>query len=171
MAGGAARLARARAYADGAVIPDAQTFDRDVRRAIAAAIRDRGEIPTIAQVAVSLERDRSEIEAAFQRMIEGRVFIPRDQSTEILAYNPFCAESTDFLVTAARRTWWAICAWDALGVPPALGVTGTIDARCADCAEPLRIEVGLGGTASAPEHAVMQVGTPARDFWKDIYRT
>jgi len=152
-------------------VTDEDDFDRGVRAAIARAIRERGVIPTMAEVALTLGRDGSEIEAAFLRMIDGRVFIPRRRSLEILAYNPFCSEQTNFAVTAANRTWWAICAWDALGVPPALGVPGTIDARCPDCTDQIWIEVGVEGRATAPEHTVMQVATPARDFWKNIYRT
>jgi hypothetical protein len=152
-------------------VTDAEDFDRGVRATIARAIRQRGAIPTVGEVALALGCDRSDVEAAFLRMIEGRVFIPRHRSPEILAYNPFCSESTNFAVTAADRTWSAICAWDSLGVPPALGVPGSIDARCADCADPIRIEVGLDGRATAPEGTVMQVATPARDFWKNIYRT
>lgn len=146
-------------------------FDRRVRGVIASAIRDRGRIPTIREVAQSLASDLADVEAAFGRMIEGRVFIPRQGSGEILAYNPFCNPPTGFTVTAAGRTWAAICAWDALGVPAALGTSGTIDARCADCAAPIQTEVVVDGTATAPEGTIMQVATPARDFWKNIYRT
>jgi hypothetical protein len=152
-------------------VTDAEDFDRGVRAAIARAIRERGAIPKVADVALALGCDRSDVEAAFLRMIEGRVFIPRHRSLEILAYNPFCSEATNFAVTVSDRIWSAICAWDALGVPPALGAQGSIDARCADCAEPIRIEVGVDGRATAPERTVMQVATPARDFWKNIYRT
>jgi hypothetical protein len=152
-------------------VTDEEEFDRGVRAAIARVIRERGAVLQVCEIALALGCDRSEVEAAFVRMIAGRVFIPRRRSLEILAYNPFCSESTNFAFTAADRTWWAICAWDALGVGPALGVSGTIDARCADCADPIRIEVGIDGKATAPEHTVMQVATPARDFWKNIYRT
>ena len=150
---------------------DEEDFDRGVRAEIARALRERGAIPKVGEIARAQGRDRSDVEQAFARMIEGRVFIPRQRSLEILAYNPFCSEPTHFAVTAADRTWWAICAWDALGVPAALGVPGTIDARCADCTNAIRIEVGVDGKASAPDHTVMQVATPARDFWKNIYRT
>ena len=150
---------------------DPGTFDRFVRVEIARAIRDRGVIPRIDEVVTTVGSERAEVEASFRRMIEGRVFIPRQDSLEILAYNPFCVEATGFGVTAAGRSWSAICAWDALGIPPALEVTGTVEAPCGDCAAPIRIEVGRGGRAVATDETVMQVATPARDFWKNIYLT
>lgn len=146
-------------------------FDHDVRGAIARSIRELGRIPTIADTAAALGRDLAAVEASFVRMIEGHVFIPRAGSHEIYAYDPFCADQTDFHVTAGGRDWWAICGWDALGLPPALGTTGTIEARCADCEKPIVVEVGLAGTARALAGAVLQIGVPARDFWKDIYFT
>jgi hypothetical protein len=152
-------------------VSDDGEFDRHVREVIARAIRDEGHIPTIAEIAAGLGRDASDVDRSFARMIEGHVFIPRHGSREIHAYNPFCAEPTAFAVTAGGCEWWGICAWDALGIPAALGTTGTIEARCADCDEPVRVEVGLGGAASGPPGTVMQVVTPARDFWKDIYDT
>jgi hypothetical protein len=105
-------------------------------------------------------------------MIDGHVFIPRAGSHEIHAYNPFCAVATDFRVRAGGRDWWAICGWDALGVPPALGVHGEVMTDCGDqCGERLRITVGRGGDAYADDGAVLHVGVPARAFWEDIYFT
>lgn len=150
---------------------DAADLDRDVRIAIARSIRDRGAIPSIADVARDLGRDVPVVDASFARQIEQHVFIPRPGAHEIHAYDPFCVGPTDFRARAAGRDWWAICGWDALGVAPALGTTGAVDARCGDCGEPIRIDVGLGGQASAATEVVLQVGVPARRFWSDIYFT
>jgi hypothetical protein len=146
-------------------------LDRAVRVAVGRSIREGGVIPTIAQVADELGRQVTEVDAAFARMTAAHVFIPREGSHEIYAYDPFCVGPTDFRVRADDRDWWAICGWDALGIPPALGTRGTIDARCGDCREPIRVEVGADGTATAPVGTVLQVGVPARAFWDDIYFT
>lgn len=142
--------------------------DRVVRGAIARSLTERGTIPTIANVAAAIGSDVATAEESFCRLQDAHVFIPREGSNEIYAYDPFCIGPTDFRITAAGRDWWAICAWDALGVPPALGATGTIVARCADCGDPITIEVGLRGSAAAHDGAVLQIGVPAREFWKDI---
>jgi hypothetical protein len=125
----------------------------------------------VADVAAELGRQAFAIDASFARLAEGRVFIARKGSHEIYAYNPFCADRTDFRVRSGGREWWAICGWDALGIAPALGTTGTVDAPCGDCREPIHIDVGPAGDATSPSGAVLQVGVPAREFWKDIYFT
>lgn len=145
--------------------------DREVRIAIARSIKTRGKIPTIAAVATDMDKDVSWVDASFARMIEGRVFIPRRDSHEIYAYDPFCVGPTDFFVTAAGRVWFGICAWDALGIPAALGESGVVETHCADCNESLVVEVDANGITEVQTWTVMQVGVPARDFWKDIYFT
>ena len=143
-----------------------------MRASIGRWIRGRGAIPLIAEIASDTSMDAEAVDASFVRMIEGHVFIPGHGSHEIYAYDPFCVGPTDFRVRADGRDWWAICGWDALGIPPALGVAGTVEARCADgCGEPIRIETGPGGAAVAGGRPVLHVGVPARAFWDDIYFT
>ena len=151
-------------------MPEAD-LDREVRIAIARSIKSRGKIPTIAAVAADIGVDLATVDASFARMIDGRVFIPRRDSHEIYSYNPFCAEPTDFYVTAGGRIWFGICAWDALGIPAALGESGLVETHCADCGESLVVEVDADGGTEVQTWTVMQVGVPARDFWKDIYFT
>jgi hypothetical protein len=152
------------------MVMDAHNFDHEVRAVVARTIRERGSIPSIAEVARRLRTDPSAVDASFARMIATRVFIPERTSHEIHAFNPFCVGPTDFAVRADRRDWWGICGWDALGIPAALGTTGSLTSSCGDgCGERIRIEVGLGGTASG--EAVLQIGVPARSFWEDIYFT
>jgi alkylmercury lyase-like protein len=150
---------------------DEAALDMDVRVAIANAIRQRGAIPSIAEVARDLGRDLPVVDASFARLIERHVFTPSKSSHEIYAFHPFCVGPTEFRVQADKREWLAICGWDALGIAPALRTTGTVDASCDDCGEPIHIDVGLEGRATAPSDVVLLVGVPARDFWKDIYFT
>lgn len=146
-------------------------FDRSVRHAIATSIRRRGAVPTIAQVVSDLGHDEASVRASFDRMIAAHVFIPKRGSSEIYAYDPFCAERTDFRVRSDGRVWWAICGWDALGIPAALGVAGTVESSCADCGDRIVIDIDGDGSAASSSGAVLLVGVPAVDFWKDIYFT
>lgn len=148
-----------------------EAFDRRVREAIASSIRRRGSVPVMAQVAMDVRADAEAIRAAFDRMIAAHVFIPQRGSSEIYSYNPFCAERTDFRVRSDGREWWALCAWDALGIPAALGAAGTAETSCLDCGESIVVDVDRDGTAVASPGIVMQVGVRAADFWKDIHFT
>ncbi|HEV8228765.1 MAG TPA: organomercurial lyase [Candidatus Limnocylindria bacterium] len=151
-------------------MPDAE-IDREVRIAIARSIRTRGRIPKIADVASEMAIAGATVDASFARMIEGHVFVPQKGSHEIYAYDPFCVGPTDFFVTAADRVWFAICAWDALGIPAALGSDGVIETHCGDCNEPIVVRVDADGVADVRDWTVMQIGVAPRDFWKDIYYT
>lgn len=146
-------------------------FDARVREAIVASIRNRGAVPTIAQVASDMGADEPSVRASFDRMIAAHVFIPQRDSSEILSYNPFSAEKTDFRVRSGGREWWALCGWDALGIPAALGVAGRVESFCTDCGEPVVIDVDRDGTPSSNGGAVLHVGVRALDFWNDIYHT
>ncbi len=150
---------------------DDDAFDARAREAIIASIRNRGSVPTIAQVANDMGADQPSVRASFDRMIAAHVFIPQRDSSEILSYNPFSAEKTDFRVRSGGREWWALCGWDALGIPAALGVAGRVESFCADCGEPIVIDVDRDGTPSANSGVVLHVGVRAVDFWKDIYFT
>ena len=148
-----------------------EAIDRAVRKAIAEAIRRRGAVPTIAAIAADMDMAEDAVRASFDRMIAAHVFIPHPGSSEIYAYNPFCAERTDFRVRADGRAWWGICGWDALGIPAALGVAGTVETSCADCGERITVDVDRDGIATSATGAVLHVGVPAKEFWRDIYHT
>ncbi|MDQ2951460.1 MAG: alkylmercury lyase family protein [Chloroflexota bacterium] len=162
-----------------------EAFDQRVRESIAASIRGRGLVPTIGQTAADMGIDETLVKDSFDRMSAAHVFIPRRDSSEILSYNPFSVDKTDFRVRSAGREWWALCGWDALGIPAALGVAGRIETFCADCGEPIVIDVDRDGTPSANggtpssrvgtpssnSEIVLHVGVRAVDFWKDIYFT
>ena len=150
---------------------DDEAFDARAREAIIASIRNRGLVPTIAQLASDLRTDEETVRASFDRMIAAHVFIPKRDSSEIFSYNPFSVEKTDFRVRSGGREWWALCGWDALGIPAALGVAGRIESFCADCGEPIVIDVDRDGTPSANGEAVLHIGVRAIDFWNDIYFT
>ena len=83
--------------------------------------------------------------------------------------NPFSAVPTAHRVTAAGRTWYANCAWDAFGVCAALHADGHVSSSCPDCGEP--IEVDVADARPARDDLVFHVLVPARRWWDDIVFT
>jgi hypothetical protein len=150
---------------------EAAEFDRDVRSTIAECIRERGAVPSRAEVASRMAAVDADVAAAFGRLAAARVMILRPGTLEILSFNPFAAGPTDFRVRSAGRDWWGLCAWDAFGIAAALRSDGVVRGACADvCGVPL--EVRLAGEAvGALDGVVMQFALPAREWWKDIIFT
>ncbi len=150
---------------------DLSVVDRDVRLTIAECIRDRGAVPSLAEVASRVALAEPDTAASFGRLAAARVMILRPGTTEILSFSPFAAGPTDFQVRAGGRDWSALCAWDAFGVAAALRTDGVVLGHCADvCGVPL--EVRLAGDAiGALDGVVMQFALPAREWWKDIVFT
>jgi hypothetical protein len=79
---------------------------------------------------------------------------------------PFSAVPTPFRVTTAEGAWFANCAWDALGIPAALGVDARIATSCADCGQPMTTEVHGGHLVN--DSGVILFAVPAAHWWDDI---
>ena len=150
---------------------DPAAFDRDVRVTIADCIRERGAVPSLAEVAARVAAAAADVATSFGRLAAARTMILQPGTTEILSFNPFAAGPTGFRVRAAGREWSALCAWDAFGVAAALNTDGLVLGHCADvCGVPL--EVRLAGDAiGALDGVVMQFALPAREWWTDIVFT
>jgi hypothetical protein len=96
----------------------------------------------------------------------GKTILVHPESGEIWMAGPFAAAKTDYRVTDGRRTWWANCAWDMLGVPMILGRRVWAQTRCTDCGEAMTIECD---PSSAPtEDVVVHFLVPARRWYDDI---
>lgn len=139
--------------------------DLQLRNKIYARFVETGRAPRPDELGLPLE----EAERALRRLHDAHALVLERDTTEIRMLNPFSAVASAYRVTAAGRTWFANCAWDAFGVCAALGVDGHISAACADCAEPIEIDVH-GGAAQPDEH-LFHVLVPAAHWWDDIVFT
>jgi hypothetical protein len=152
-------------------VTDPSAFDRDVRVTIAECIRDRGAVPSLAEVADRVAAPAADVASSFGRLADARVMILRPGTTEILSFNPFASGPTDFQVRSGGRDWSALCAWDAFGVAAAVKDDGLVHGRCADvCGVPLEVRLA-GDAVGSLDGVVMQFGLPAREWWKDIVFT
>ena len=88
-------------------------------------------------------------------------------TTAIRMLNPFSAVETPHRVEADDRSWFANCAWDALGIPAALQTDGAVRSACPDCDEPLELEVRAGQLARGADLLVHFL-VPARHWWDEI---
>jgi len=120
-----------------------------------------------AQAAAELALGEDEVAAAYRRLHDAHALVLETGSTAIRMLNPFSAVPTPHRVEAAGRSWFANCAWDALGIPGALYTDGRVESACADCGEPLELEVD-GGRLARGDDLLVHFVVPARRWWDDI---
>ena len=144
-----------------------ERLDLDVRGHVYSAFVETGQAPTAAQTAAALDLSEPEAEAAYRRLHDAHALVLRPGSTRILMANPLSAAPTPHSVHCRGRWWFANCAWDALGIPAAMHEDAVVESACADCGEPLSLEVRDGKLTRGSELLVHFV-VPARQWWDDI---
>ena len=145
-----------------------EAFDLRVRNAVYGAFVRDGRAPDVPGTAAELGAGEAEVAAAYGRLHEAHALVldPGDPP-RIRMLNPFSAVETPHRVEAAGRDWFANCAWDALGIPAALGVDAVVRSACADCGEGLRLEVRDGELVEGHD-LLVHFAVPARSWWDDI---
>jgi hypothetical protein len=108
-------------------------------------------------------------EASFRRLHDAHALVLEPGTCEIRMANPFSAVATPHVVEAAGRSWYANCAWDAFGIPAALGVDGHVESRCPCCERPIAIAVE--SRTPVPDADAVHFLLPARRWWDDIVFT
>ncbi len=73
---------------------------------------------------------------------------------------------TSFEVRAINQSWYANCAWDALGIPAMLNCDARIVAACGDCGESITLAVMDADVVGGTE--VVHFAVPAARWWQDI---
>ena len=125
-----------------------------------------GRVPQPPEIAGALGRAPEEVREALKTLAAGKVLILAPNDGNIWAANPFCAVPSGFRVSAAGKTYWGICIWDALGIPAALGQDAVIDAPCGDCGDPMRLEVR--GSKLVRSEGVVHFAVPAHNWWDNV---
>ncbi|MFQ5594496.1 MAG: organomercurial lyase, partial [Anaerolineae bacterium] len=82
---------------------------------------------------------------------------------------PFSGIETPHLVEANGKAYFANCAWDAFGVAAALHCDADIKTSCADCGEPIELQVRNG--EPVPQECAVHFAVPAAHWWDDIIYT
>jgi hypothetical protein len=143
---------------------DVQLRNRVYRRFV-----ELGRAPTSRELADELSLPYHETTAGLGRLHDAHALVLHAEQPEIRMANPFSAVETPYRVTAGGGQWYGNCAWDAFGIPAALGVDGHVSTACPDCGEP--IEIDIVGERPTPDEHVFHVVVPARRWWDDIVFT
>lgn len=140
--------------------------DLEFRNLVYRRFVELGRAPSIDELAGEQTRARNDVAASLGRLHDAHAVVLQPESGEILMANPFSAVPTPHRVEAAGRQWYANCAWDAFGIPAALGVDGHVSTSCPDCSAP--IELDLRDGRPVPADAVFHVLVPAERWWANI---
>lgn len=140
-----------------------------VRSAILGTLAETATAPTPAEVAERLGETMEPVLAAWDDLREGRAIVTGEDGVSIRMANPFSGIPTEHTFESAGVRYYANCAWDALGIPAALGRAGTVRSWCAHSGEPLRLEVAETGPECCDWlfHSLV----PAAHWWDDIVFT
>lgn len=130
---------------------------------------ETGQTPRVADVAREFELSEEAAGAALRRLHNAHALVLERDALEIRMLNPFSCVASAWRVEAAGRTWFSNCAWDSFAVCAALHSDGRIESSCADCGEPLAVDVR--GQKPVQRDYLFHVLVPARQWWDDIVFT
>ena len=120
-----------------------ELFDWTVRNAVYAAILERSVPPSVDETAVALGVSADDVRAAYERLNDRHALFLTPGSHDVRMAHPFSGVPTAFRVESGDRSYWANCAWDALGIPahctPMLVSKRRLGTTVSD---PVAIEVG-----------------------------
>jgi hypothetical protein len=142
-------------------------FDLRIRNHLYASFVRDGRAATVSEAAEALHLPAGEVADAYRRLHDAHAVVLQPDGNEIRMLNPFSTGATPHRVEAGGRSWFANCAWDALGIPAALHTDAAIESACPDCGERLELEIRDGELVRGAELLVHFV-VSARRWWDDI---
>jgi hypothetical protein len=139
---------------------------RDIRLYIYAQMIATSAAPSAADTARALSCSLDEAEAGYRALADAHIIVLRPCSTTVWMAMPFSNMPTAHTVIAGGRAYYAPCAWDAFGIPAALGLDARIFTTCADCGGALERKVSAG--AITETRGLVHFALPARRWWDDV---
>jgi alkylmercury lyase-like protein len=144
-------------------------LDVRIRNFLYRRFVESGRVQRAGDVAREFELSREAAGAALRRLHDAHALVLERDALEIRMLNPFSCVPSAWRVDAGGRTWYSNCAWDSFAICAALHSDGRIESSCADCGEPLAIDVR--DQRSAQHDCLFHVLVPARHWWDDIVFT
>lgn len=148
--------------------PERSDGDIAVRCYVYDVALGSGRVPSVEECARALRRPVADISNALRRLDAAHQIVLSNDG-ELLMAMPFSAIPTAFEVRSGELRAFANCGWDALGIAAMLQRDARISTSCADCGDPLEIDVrGSQATAGA---ALLHFALPVRRWWESVVFT
>jgi Alkylmercury lyase len=141
-----------------------------VRAAVYRGVAASGVAPGVPELGALLSASPDDVTAAIRELAERHFLVLAPDGRAIERALPFASVPTAFEVRARDRAWSANCVWDALALPPLLGVAADIHTTCPDCRAPLVVHVD---PVTGPDHPALVAHflLPASRWYDDIRYT
>lgn len=121
-----------------------QQLDLAIRHYVYKYFVDEARPPSAAVVANVFDLSEDATIGAYQRLHQRHFFFLAPGTTDILMANPLSARPTKFKVSVGKKSYWANCAWDMLGIPAMVRQDAAIRATFEDTQEKVEIVVHHG---------------------------
>jgi hypothetical protein len=144
-------------------------LDTQVKLVIYWNTAEQGQPPGIEEVAKHVGQPVEQVRESYQRLARNRLLVLEPDGETIRMAPPFSGVPTQHRVKAQGVSYYANCAWDALGIPAALNRPAEVVSRCEQSKETLRLTIGLAGPE--PSEWLFHCEVPAAKWWQDIVFT
>ena len=130
---------------------------------------DRGNAPSIDELAAHFERPRSVLVEALRALQEYHGVVLHPATSEVWVIHPFATAPTNFWVESARGSWWGNCAWCSLGVAALLDEDVTITTTLGGESEQVRLRIRDGQVID--DRYLVHFPIPMRAAWDNVVYT
>lgn len=143
--------------------------DIDLRNITYQRFIQLGSAPSATEIAKATGLSTEAVRSSWRRLHDAHALVLDALMAEIRMANPFSAVPTQYRVHAGGKSWYANCAWDAIGICAALHCDGRIDTVCPDCHETMTLNV-RSQQVDRPE-LLFHCLVSAAHWWDDIVFT
>ena len=143
--------------------------DLDVKIAVYRHFAEEARRPSPDEVSRRTGLPAAEVLEAYARLRAQRVLLLDGDGASIRMAPPFSGVPTQHVAAVGGKRYFANCAWDAFGIPAALRAEGTVESRCEQLGEPLRLAIGRDGPP--PSGWLFHCAVPAAHWWDDLVLT
>jgi len=116
----------------------------EVRAFVYRRFAEATRAPTVDETATAFALTHEEAASVYQALNDRHAFFLDPGTHQIRMANPFSNVETPFRVHVGRKTYFANCAWDSLGIPAALQHDADVEAVCAQSGEKIILQVRDG---------------------------
>ena len=145
-----------------------EAFDERVRLFAYRHMLRHEKSPAVREIAAGLGFPVAKVRTALARLSESHAFMLQENG-ELWRVAPFSCVPTAFPVTVGKRTWFANCIWDALGIPAMLRENAEIQAACGCCNHDMPLGIHDGKLSS--NRGIIHIAVPAREWYQDVVFT